>query len=665
MAISTAPSRGGLARAGAFRLGGSISTGASGGALYGTTFTIEMAFGVSPLTRASTWVDVSDHVRGFNIRRGRTHELSRTQTGELTLRLANQDRRFDPSNTASAYYPNVRPMAQVRVTGTYAGVDYLEFWGFVEDWGQTWPVRPIGSGGDAEVQVRAVDGFKLLGLYDLAPYSSFILSDNPVSYLRMQETSLPLTDEGSAGSALVKSGANVYPGQGTAPLSGGAASMKFDGTGYLTDSAPSADLILTNDVSVECWLKVSPLAPPFGTFSFVNHNSSTVTDWSLLYLGSPASGVTAGLAFGAASGSQNYAGDGFVVAPFTSTSFGTWKHVVGVRSNRDLSIYINGALVSTTRFQGTILPPAGTVNYSIGANPYGGTDLIGEIAHVAVYPRALSAERIAAHYAAKFDTFAEQSSGSHINAILDAIGWPTGAAREIDPGASTIGAVTPQGNALDWLLQIAEDSELGLFAFDNQGVMQFHDRHRLQLDHVTSEGTFGDDPADQMSYTDLQIRNDDADLWTTVKVTREGGSTSVATDAGAATTYGPRTLDRSGLLVSTDAETLDQANFLLARYKAPYPRVETLTVIPANDTSRNTTCLGLDCHHDRITIKRRPPGGGPVFSVDAHVEGLQIDYTPPYDLVFTYSLVPADTGLPIIFDDPVTGFFDGPGVFGY
>jgi hypothetical protein len=168
-----------------------------------------------------------------------------------------------------------------------------------------------------------------------------------------------------------------------------------------------------------------------------------------------------------------------------------------------------------------------------------------------------------------------------------------------------------------------------------------------------------------MSYTDLQIRNDDADLWTTVKVTREGGSTSVATDATAASTYGPRTLDLSGLLVSTDAETLDQANFLLQRYKAPYPRVDTLTVIPANDTSRNTVSLNLDCHHDRITIKRRPPGGGPVFSVDAHVEGLQIDYTPPNDLVFGFSLIPADTEIPIIFDDPTTGKFDGPGSFAY
>jgi hypothetical protein len=664
MAVTTTRARAGGARAGASRAGGFLSFYAGDPAGIFPTWTIEMAFGTPPMTRGAVWTDVTAYVRALSIRRGRSHELEHTQAGELTLRLANRDRRFDPSNTAGAYYPNVRPMTQVRVTAHYAGYDYPQYWGFVEDWGQVPVGRAIGAGGDVEVELRAVDAFKLLGLFTLTPYSEVILGDAPLLYCRMQEASLPILDEGSAASVPIKNGTNVYPGQGQAPLIGAAPSMRFDGTGWLMDSAPPAELICTDDVAVEAWIRpdigASHVPGMSGTspMAIARHGPAANFDWQLAYQPPIAS-------FGASTSSADFVGDGFVTAGWSITA-GHWAHLVGVRSGRDLLIYINGALASTARFQATVLRPVGPTFLSIGALFDGTWPFAGDVAHLAVYDHALDAQRIAAHYAAGFDTFAAQSSGAHIGGVLDAIGWPAGDARELDAGASTIGAYTPTGSALDWLLQVAETTEMGLLGVDNDGVLRFHDRHQILLDHLTSAATFGDDPAgSEKSYTDLQVRNDDRDLWTTVQVTRAGGATSTATDAAAEAAYGPRTLTLDGVLAGSDVDTQGQANYLLSRYKDPHPRVEQLMLWPARDQFLNPAVLALDCHHDRITIHRRPPGGGPLFSQDAHIEGLQLDLELPNKMTIAYDLIPAAATVPWILGDPVYGVLGSTTVVGF
>jgi hypothetical protein len=319
--------------------------------------------------------------------------------------------------------------------------------------------------------------------------------------------------------------------------------------------------------------------------------------------------------------------------------------------------------VAQTRFQGSVKVPTLPL-YQIGDDSTTPTShMTGALAHVAVYPHALSADRVAAHYAAIFDAFAPQLSGAHINSILDIVGWPA-AARSIDPGASTIGQVTPSGSVLDWLLRITEDSERGLLALDNAGVLQFHDRHLLLLDHLVSEGTFGDSAAD-MSYADVQIRNDDQDLWTSVQVSIESGATTLVTDAAAESAYGPRTLDISGSLVADSNEIQDQANYLLGRYKTPAPRIESVTLIPANNSAQVIAALSLDCHHDRITVKRRPPGGGTLINKDVHIEGLHLALDAPKDFVVAYDTVPIDAATPWILADAVFGVLDTTTDLGY
>lgn len=120
------------------------------------TLTVEIAFATDPLA-TPTYTDVSAYVRGLAIRRGRNHELDRIEAGTLRLTLNNRDRRFDPANASSPYYPNVIPMRRIRVSATWDSNTYRLFTGFIQDWPMSWQGVK-----DAEVDLSAVDGFAVL-----------------------------------------------------------------------------------------------------------------------------------------------------------------------------------------------------------------------------------------------------------------------------------------------------------------------------------------------------------------------------------------------------------------------------------------------------------------------------------------------------------------------
>jgi hypothetical protein len=125
--------------------------------------TVEIAFATNPLA-APTWVDVSSYLVSIPlIKRGRQHELNRIEAGEAQVVLNNMDRRFDPTNVASPYYPNVLPMRRIRISATFSATTYRLFTCFIEGWPPDWPLD-----GTATASLNCVDGFKLLNLNKLS-----------------------------------------------------------------------------------------------------------------------------------------------------------------------------------------------------------------------------------------------------------------------------------------------------------------------------------------------------------------------------------------------------------------------------------------------------------------------------------------------------------------
>lgn len=83
------------------------------------TTKVEISFASAWDNTSPTWVDVTSYTRGIEISRGRNADLDPFDNGTARVTLDNRDGRFNPSNTASPYYPNVKPRRQIKITATY------------------------------------------------------------------------------------------------------------------------------------------------------------------------------------------------------------------------------------------------------------------------------------------------------------------------------------------------------------------------------------------------------------------------------------------------------------------------------------------------------------------------------------------------------------------
>lgn len=83
------------------------------------TTKVEISFASAWDATSPTWVDVTSYVRAIDIARGRQADLNPFDNGTARIELDNRDGRFNPSNTAGPYYPNVKPRRQIRITATY------------------------------------------------------------------------------------------------------------------------------------------------------------------------------------------------------------------------------------------------------------------------------------------------------------------------------------------------------------------------------------------------------------------------------------------------------------------------------------------------------------------------------------------------------------------
>ena len=103
-------------------------------------------------------VDVSNQVDKIDTTRGRNAQADQFQTGQLTLRIVDQNGDFNPQNTASPYYGLLSPMRKVQITATYLGVTYPIFAGFITGYSTS---TPKFVGDVVYTTITAVDAFRL------------------------------------------------------------------------------------------------------------------------------------------------------------------------------------------------------------------------------------------------------------------------------------------------------------------------------------------------------------------------------------------------------------------------------------------------------------------------------------------------------------------------
>jgi hypothetical protein len=119
---------------------------------------VQAAFGSGPRTESPTWTEISPFVRGCSWARGRQNELNQIEAGTATVTLKDPASYFDPDNTSSPFYPNVKPGLPVRAYAAVGTSVYPLFYQFLERLPRTLRVTTVYT----ERQMQLVDGFALL-----------------------------------------------------------------------------------------------------------------------------------------------------------------------------------------------------------------------------------------------------------------------------------------------------------------------------------------------------------------------------------------------------------------------------------------------------------------------------------------------------------------------
>lgn len=223
-------------------------------------------------------------------------------------------------------------------------------------------------------------------------YASTVLSDGPVSYWRLGETSgTAAADSGTGGNAGTITGGVTLGAPGAITADSNTA-MTFNGsTGYV-GVPDSANLNIAGDLTVEAWAK--PKALSGVTQTIVHKGFTPDTPSSAQYRIS----INSANQWKAAIyvGSSSYA----IVASTPAPSTSSWTHLSMIRSGNTLTFYVNATSVGSITVSGA----TNTVSGSMLAMGRSGSSsayyMNGGVDEVAVYSRALSASQIQSHYTA-------------------------------------------------------------------------------------------------------------------------------------------------------------------------------------------------------------------------------------------------------------------------
>ena len=224
-------------------------------------------------------------------------------------------------------------------------------------------------------------------------YGRAVLSSKPMAYWRMGDVAGDVLKDasGNAHSAACEAGVEFSPPTG--PMPANPAAVFWGGRiSAAIDHLPDA-------YSVELWVRndLPPTARPITAYFF-----SRGVD------GPPGTAGGDNLGIGGTHHSENQGKLFFfngtkcdqVLSGRTALEPGTWHHVVLVRQGQSISVYLDGGRNPEICGQAEIGYPAGCGQLFFGGRNDGFAPLEGKLDEVSVYNRALSADEIAAHYAA-------------------------------------------------------------------------------------------------------------------------------------------------------------------------------------------------------------------------------------------------------------------------
>lgn len=604
-------------------------------------YSVEIAF-VSDPYGTLTWTDVTSDVESFTTTRGRNYELAKTDPGTATIALDNSQGDYDPTNTASPYYPYVLPFRPVRIKASYAGLTYNVWRGFITAWPQTW----AANGDRGMVTLTAVDAMKTVLGFTLGPrYTDLQATDPPIAQVLHANTASGTgeANPGTGGGTFTLTGTLTYH---QPPAIGGSSDYSLDlGTGYIVTPAPLG----ATAAGFAGWFKVPAIKTDSSTAVIVSDWNSTAGAYGSRF--AIEYGATAGAARFVLRAQNGAPGTRVTLTSTTVPVADTWYFLAfqfNSTGDKTATLWVNGTVEATAT--GLVSPSgsSGSTTY-IGAQWNGSAAinlLGGSVDEVEFTPNDDAANlftdrTILARYRAGIDAreAPEQDTGARISAVLDMVGWPAGM-RSIDTGTVTLAATgSLSGKTALAVLQDAADAELGDVFIDGAGNFVFTNTNSRLAASVVD--TFGDDTGETPYLGDITIDYDDAYIYNDIQVTQDGSSPlylAEEVDDASIASYGLRPLQRSPGLANT-ADVDSQALTLLGWYSQPRPRVPQVSMEGVSTPSCLASMLGREIG-DLVTVNRRPPNATAI-SIDCFIDGVSHAVTAePAQWRTTFMLTP-------------------------
>jgi hypothetical protein len=250
-------------------------------------------------------------------------------------------------------------------------------------------------------------------------------------------------------------------------------------------------------------------------------------------------------------------------------------------------------------------------------------------------------------------TPSQELSSARVTTILDRteVGW-SATARDINTGTTTLGnyAISEGTNALEYLRQIDKAERGRLFVRASDGDLVFQPRVGNTLSNPSV--AFADDGSGtpyRTVFVDFTVDS----VLNRVTVQRPGGTAQTATDTASIGLYFTQAETITGSLLSTDAQALTLANYLLSGF--PEPRFSGVETFFGSLTTGQKDAVAAVDIGDTISVLRTFPTGSPLTVLEElSVEGIshRVDtrgetvtfYTAPTDIVYALLLDDASFG---------------------
>jgi hypothetical protein len=560
----------------------------------------------TPYTVSPAWTEISQYVRQISIRRGRQDDLQQFPPGTASLVLDNRERLFDPFNTSSANYANLKPRKQIKIVANWAGVEYPLYRGFVAGW----PVEYTDAGLDSTVTIDCFDLSALIATEQVPSdwVRYYTLSLNPRHYYQLNDGrgASYLRDQNAANAPnlnipdptpLTKWSESETMGRGT--LSGSL--TFFVGVGNSANSTA-----YNPGLSMAMWYK-----PVFDSGGFGTDNRWQLGQSSFLFATTSTSvrlSVNNGTNTRVYSFDLNLYGVSHLVFVMTPNAGG----------NPVATIYVNGQQVTPSIVSTTIS----------GLSPLEYASMLkAQMQEYALFDYELTSTQVELLYNVNASTLVE-STTNRLQRLLDTTLVPSGLEAFSSTPASVVCDLPPNMNALEALQEVAASEDGALFV-SNAGQITFFQQNYWANNSRsnTSQVTFTD-TGTGVNYDASPVRYViDADrIRNNINVSFSGNgqvtqsdSTSIASNGSASetiTTY-----------LTTPDDALSLGAYLVSIYKNPKLRLEPFLSKGQQDPSYNwPRLLGLELL-DRVTFKRTPSVGSAVTK-DLLVQSIEHRITP-------------------------------------